>query len=95
VEQITPMRGMSGGTHVLVKTATETLDVHLGPRWYLDNQEAQLASKDQVEVRGSRVTMNGKPVIIAAEVKKGDASLLLRDDQGMPMWSGWRRRPSP
>jgi hypothetical protein len=48
-----------------------------------------------VEVRGSRVTMGGKPVIIAAEVRKGDAVLTLRDDQGVPMWSGWRRQTSP
>ena len=92
VDRITPMRGMSGGIHVVVKTATETLDVHLGPRWYLENQDMQFASTDQVEVRGARVTIGGKPAIIAAEVKKGDGVLILRDDQGVPLWSGWRRR---
>ena len=28
---------------------------------------------------------------IAAEVKKGDALLKLRDDSGTPAWSGWRK----
>jgi hypothetical protein len=26
------------------------------------------------------------------EVKKGDEVLKLRDDNGFPVWSGWRRR---
>ena len=31
-------------------------------------------------------------VQIAGEVKKGDEILELRDDNGFPAWSGWRRR---
>lgn len=92
VERMTPRRGMSGGVHVLVQTATETIPVHLGPRWFLENQDLALAPKEQVEVRGSRITFNGKPAIIAAEVRKGEHVLKLRDDQGIPAWSGWRRR---
>lgn len=95
VERMTPRRGMSGGVHVLLQTATETVSVHLGPRWFLENQDMPLALQDQVEVRGSRITFDGKPAIIAAEVKKGDHTLKLRDEQGIPVWSGWRRhRPS-
>jgi hypothetical protein len=43
-------------------------------------------------VRGSRVTFDGKPAIIAATVRKGDEELALRDAAGRPVWSGWRRR---
>ena len=32
--------------------------------------------------------VQGKPAIIAAEVKKGDQSLRLRDDDGLPAWRG-------
>jgi hypothetical protein len=38
------------------------------------------------------VTVSGKPAIIAAEVKKGDDLLRLRDEAGLPAWSAWRRR---
>lgn len=92
VERITPMGGMSAGIHLLLKTDKETVSVHLGPEWYLSQQEVQLAPKDKVEVKGSRVTINGKPALIAAEVVKGDEVLKLRDDSGVPAWSGWRRR---
>jgi hypothetical protein len=93
VDLVTPMKGMSQGVHLAVKTEKETLDVHLGPSWYLENQDVKLAPKDQVEVKGSRVTVAGKPALIAAEVKKGDSVLVLRDEKGFPAWSAMRRRP--
>jgi hypothetical protein len=92
VERVAPMKGMSTGVHLLLKTDKETLSVHLGPAWYIDNQELQVAPKDRVEVRGSRVTVDGKPALIAAELTRGDEVLRLRDDNGVPVWSGWRRR---
>jgi hypothetical protein len=75
-----------------VKTDKETISVHLGPSWYLENQDVKIEPKDRVEVKGSRVTFAGNPAMIAAEVKKGDEVLKLRDDNGFPVWSGWRRR---
>jgi hypothetical protein len=92
VDRITPAKGMSGGIHMNVKTDKETVSVHLGPSWYLENQDVKIEPKDKVEVQGSRVTFGGKPAIIAAEVRKGDEVLRLRDDSGFPVWSGWRRR---
>lgn len=92
VDRITPNKGMSGGVHMNVKTDKETVSVHLGPSWYLENQDVKIAAKDKVEVKGSRITFGGKPAILAAEVKKGDDVLKLRDDTGFPVWSAWRRR---
>lgn len=92
LERITPMKGMHSGLHAMVKTDKETLSVHLGPDWYLEKQDMGIEVKDQIEVKGSRVTFEGKPALIAAEVKKGDHVLILRDPNGIPAWSGWRRR---
>jgi hypothetical protein len=92
VEKLTPMRGMSYGVHLLVKTEKETIDVHLGPDWYIDNQDVKIVPGDKVEVTGSRITFRSRPAIIAAEVKKGDEVLRLRDPNGVPVWAGWRRR---
>jgi len=90
IDHVAPMRGMSEGIHILLKTDKGTTDVHLGPAWYLDHQDTQLAVGDRVEVRGSKVALAGKPAIVAAEVKKGSETLQLRDAQGLPMWRGWR-----
>ena len=92
IEAITPMKGMSYGVHLMVKAERETLSVHLGPAWYVENQDTKIEPKDKIEIIGSRITFEGKPVIIAAEVMKGNEVLKLRDKNGFPFWSGWRRR---
>ncbi|GFO56476.1 hypothetical protein GMSM_34830 [Geomonas sp. Red276] len=91
VNRIAPMRGMGAGVHIDVDTGKETVSVHLGPAWFIDRQDTRIEKGDQVEVKGSRVTIAGKPAIIAAQVTKGDQLLKLRDDNGVPVWSGWRR----
>jgi hypothetical protein len=91
VDEITPVRGMHYGIHLLLKTDKETISVHLGPGWYIERLDTKIEKGDKVQVRGSRVTMMGQPAVIAAEVKKGDTVLKLRDDNGIPVWSGWRR----
>jgi hypothetical protein len=89
---VLPMRGMSGGVQLTLKTEKETIPVHLGPSWYLERQDLKLAPKYKVEIKGSRVMFNGKAAVIAAEVKKGDETLVLRDETGFPAWSAMRRR---
>jgi hypothetical protein len=92
VETVPPAKGMGGGVHLMLKTATETIAVHLGPSWYLDRQPTKVAAGDAIDVKGSRVTVQGQPVIIAAEVRKGSAVLTLRDAAGVPRWSGGPRK---
>ncbi len=76
----------------ILKTDQETLPVILGPGWHIDKQAFPLNPQDTVEVKGSRVTLEGQPAIIAAEVKKGDQTLKLRDANGVPVWAGQGRR---
>jgi hypothetical protein len=92
VDKIIPIKRMSYGIHLMVKTDKETISVHLGPGWYIENQDIKIEPKEKIEVKGSRITFEGKPVIIAAEIKKGNEILKLRDENGFPVWSGWRRR---
>ena len=90
VETFTPMQGMRGGVHLKLKTDKEVISVHLGPSWYIENQDTKLEVKNTIEVKGSRIVIAGKPAIVAAEIKKGDETLKLRDDAGIPYWAGWR-----
>jgi hypothetical protein len=71
-----------------LKTAKETLQVVLGPAWYIENQGLHLAPKDKVEIRGSRTSYEGRAMLIAGEVKKGGEILKLRNDAGVPVWAG-------
>jgi len=91
VDKITPMKGMNYGIAVTLKTEKETIQVHLGPGWYVERLDVKIDKGDKLEVKGSRTTIAGKPVIIAQEFKKGDAVFVLRDNNGYPVWSGWKR----
>ena len=94
VERVIPPNGLGAGIHLKLKTEKEIVSVHLGPAWYIERFMAPVEKGDTIEVKGSRVTITGKPAIIAADVKKGDALLNFRDDRGMPAWNGWRRGPT-
>jgi len=91
VDKVMPMKGMHSGVHVVLKTDKETISVQLGPEWYIERLDTKIQKGDTIEIKGSRVTFAGKPAIIAAEVKKGDSTLVLRDSAGIPAWAGWRR----
>ncbi len=88
-------RGMGQGVHLELETVDGVLNVHLGPAWFLDNQEQKLEAGATVEVLGSVVTTNGERQLIAAEVRTEDGLLALRNDTGYPNWRAWRRGPGP
>jgi hypothetical protein len=81
-------RGMGYWVSLTLKTGQETIPVYLGPGWFLEKQDLTFAPKDQVEITGSQITLQGKPVIIARQVQKGDKTLQLRDPAGIPAWAG-------
>ena len=83
---------MSLGVHLIVKTSNETISVHLGPQWFIDRQNLKVIPKDKIEIKGSRIIYKGNPAIIAAVITKGTEILLLRNENGVPVWGGWRKR---
>lgn len=78
------------GVHLVVKTESESIPVHLGPVWYLKEQE-RIEVGDKIEVTGSRITFDGAPAMVASTVKRNEMTLRLRDQNGYPAWRGWRR----
>ena len=97
IAYFTPPMTQGRGVHLTLKTEHETVSVHLGPAWFVENQDLQIEENDTVSIHGSRVTtVDGAIAIIATEVRKGEEILQLRDANGYPRWSGWRRaRTSP
>jgi hypothetical protein len=86
VNQVTG-RGGWGGTHLQLKTESETLDVHVGPSWFLTQSKIVFAKGDQVEVTGSKVKFANGDALLAREITKGDQKLTLRNENGFPVWS--------
>jgi hypothetical protein len=93
VDTVTGRRGRQHrGIHVRMTGAGESLTVHLGPLFYLQQQKVRLQAGDSLTVRGSRVAMRGEPSVIAAELTRQDQTWTLRDEQGFPRWRGQRRQ---
>ena len=87
VEKFSPGRGgPPQGLRLRVKFPQETLLVILGPIVYVEQQNAKFVAGDRVEVKGSRMTVRGEPLIVAAEVKKGDQVLRMRNANGEALW---------
>ena len=93
VDTVTPFPQMSSGIKMVLKTDREDVTVHLGPAWFILYQGRSLSvNQKNVEVRGCRAVINGKPVIMASTVVSMGWVLKLRDDDGIPYWCGWREK---
>lgn len=88
VDRLPGGKGRSYGVGLTLKTEKETVPVMLGPAWYLEQQGLHLAPRDKVEITGSRTSYEGRALLIAGEVKKGDKILKLRNEAGVPAWAG-------
>ena len=93
VTYVTPTRGRGPGpgVHFTLKKGNELLEVMLGPVAYLDEQAEPFEKGDAVTVVGSRITLDGKPALIAKTLTYGDKTVTLRDDAGFPKWRGTQR----
>jgi len=95
VESVREVSGYRGwpGTHILLKTDKEDLDVHLGPTAFMSQSGFTFAKGDRIEVLGSRVRVGATDALLAREVQKDGKTLVLRDASGIPKWSRGRKGP--
>jgi hypothetical protein len=89
VQLAPPMKGMLNAVTLMVKsTSGKTWQVDVGPEWYVNNQKTQIKIHDNVQVTGSRVTIDGHDVILASQIvnTKTKTVLALRRPIGRPYW---------
>jgi len=79
-------RGDHPGLHLIVKTETETVEVHACPVRFMSELEFTIDKGDEVTVVGSRPEAGA--IVVAREITKGQTSLILRDKTGEPVWTG-------
>ncbi len=92
IENVQLQTGKGGwsGTHLTLKADTATFDVHVGPSSYIAKKQFTFTKGDTIEVVGSKVTIADKEVLLAREITKNGKTLVLRNAQGVPEWSGGR-----
>ena len=76
----------------MLKTSDATLELALGPSWYQTEKKYVLAKGDQIDVVGSKNTVEGREVLLVREIKKGSETMTFRDAMGFPLWAGRGRR---
>jgi hypothetical protein len=76
------------GIHFLLRTENDaSIDVYVGPTWFVKEFVASFGKRSEVEVTGSKVKSGGAAIILAREVRRGVITLYLRDRQGKPFWN--------
>lgn len=78
------------GTNLLVKTDTSTMTVYVGPTEFLKDMDTSFKTGDHVEVVGAKTENGTEQVVLAREITCGTNDVTLRDDKGIPVWTGWK-----
>lgn len=85
------------GMHLELKTASDTVLVHVVPKWYADKNKKKFDffKGEKISVSGSQFSKNQQPNIYAATIKRQSGlTLKLRNiKSGQGLWSG-RYRPA-
>ncbi|MGA1410132.1 MAG: DNA-binding protein, partial [Prochlorotrichaceae cyanobacterium] len=61
-------------------------EVQLAPETYLEAQDFDLEPEDWVEITGQRFGRRGQSTFLAFTVASGEKTLVLRNEQGRPLW---------
>jgi uncharacterized protein YdeI (BOF family) len=87
VEDVHEVPGQWEGTHLVVKTASGTMLVHLGPSDFLKEMDTSFKKDDQVEITGSMAPNTTEEEILVREITVGNNTVVLRDGKGIPIWA--------
>jgi len=76
--------------HLLLKNGTDTVDVYLCPKSFLQDMGVSFSKGDEIALTGSKVKQGEADLILVREVVKGSDTLVLRDEKGSPVWN-WHK----
>jgi hypothetical protein len=90
IEEIREVPGPYEGTHLMVKTASKTVLVHVAPAAFLKEIDTAFTKGEQIEVVGCKAPDVSEEEILAREITVGQNTTTLRDEKGVPVWAGWK-----
>jgi hypothetical protein len=74
------------GMHVLLKSDSGNLLIHVAPARFLRGQEIRFSPGQQLEVVGAQVKFQGRDSLLARQITRGNELIVLRDHSGKPVW---------
>jgi hypothetical protein len=75
--------------YLTIKNGTDTMEIYLCPKSFMDDMGVSFAKGDEISFTGSKVKRGDADMVLAREVVKGTDTLVLRDDKGKPVWD-WK-----
>ena len=72
--------------HLVMKNGSDTLDIYLCPKSFLDDMGVAFSKGDEITVTGSKVKQGDTELVLAKQAERGNDTLVLRDDKGTPIW---------
>lgn len=75
--------------YLTIKSGTDTIEIYLCPKSFIDDMGVSFAKGDEISFTGSKVKQGDGDMVLAREVVKGEDTLVLRDDKGNPVWN-WK-----
>lgn len=96
IQYVKQPSGRDDGVHLTVISRESQYEVRLGPRWFLEENNIEFFKGSEIEITGSKKTINQNLILIASKISYQNRTVILRDKYGIPMWSGkkgcWRRK---
>ena len=89
MKEITPLPGMAPGLGMVIEEKNgERYLAHICPLAYKDETSIGIKKGDKIDLRGCLVEIDGKEVIMAAKIKKGEKAIKVRlTSDGKPFWA--------
>ena len=76
--------------YLAVKSGSDVVDVYLCPKSFLDDMGVTYSKGDEVVVTGAKAKLDASDIILAREIVKGNDTVTLRDNKGLPVWT-WQK----
>jgi DNA polymerase III alpha subunit len=76
--------------HLQVNDGTNSIDVYLCPKTFLDDMGMSFTKADAIAMTGSKAKQGDANIFLVREIVKGNDTFVLRDGKGDPVWD-WHR----
>lgn len=79
------------GLHLILTTDAGSLEVQVAPVEFLKVMEVTFAKGEKLDIVGSKVTLDGNPLVLAREINQNGNQVVVRDKKGEPVWT-WMKK---
>jgi hypothetical protein len=79
------------GVHVLLKTSDGIIEVLIAPVGFLKDMDITFAKGEELKIIGAKVNKDGNALVLAREITQNGNEFVVRDKQGVPVWS-WMKK---